>query len=96
MTTEYHNTTSRYYPVTKKDHGREFKEHQYYEGQDYGMGTHHSSSRYVPAKNGFIFAWLHGGKGRKNQEEREETGQEHHDVEQEQEHEKETPNEDSD
>ena len=58
---EHHNTTSRYYPVTKKDHEREAsntmnKNHDYCECENEGMDTHTHTSRYVPAKgNGWLF-----------------------------------------
>ena len=46
---EHHNSSSRYYPATAKDHGREFKKHEYCECQDEGMDTHTHGGRYVPA-----------------------------------------------
>ena len=49
MTTEYHNTTSRYYPVTKKDHERGVQyDHNFCECEDEGMSTHNTTSKYVP------------------------------------------------
>ena len=52
---EHHNTTSRYYPVTKKDHERDEskelnKKHEFCECENEGMDTHTHTSRYVPAK----------------------------------------------
>lgn len=46
---QHHNTTSRYYPVTKKDHEREVKKEDYCECENEGMDTHTHTTRYVPA-----------------------------------------------
>jgi hypothetical protein len=55
---EYHNTTSRYYPATKKDADREIKKHDFCECENEGVDTHTHTSRYVPAKGGPIFSWI--------------------------------------
>lgn len=46
---ERHCTTTRYYPATSKDHGREFKVHNYCEHENVGMDTFTHTSRYVPS-----------------------------------------------
>ena len=45
---QHHNSTSRYYPVTKKDHERPMHKVEYCECADEGMDTHTHTSRYVP------------------------------------------------
>jgi hypothetical protein len=55
---EHHNTTSRYYPATKKDADREMKKHDFCECENEGVDTHTHTSRYVPVKGGPIFSWL--------------------------------------
>jgi hypothetical protein len=56
---EHHNTSSRYYPATKKDHEREMVKHKFCECENEGMCTHCTSSRYVPAaNNGKVFQWM--------------------------------------
>mmetsp|Transcript_106464 Transcript_106464/g.159248 ORF Transcript_106464/g.159248 Transcript_106464/m.159248 type:complete len:80 (+) Transcript_106464:59-298(+) len=57
---EFHNTSRRYYPATKKDHEREPRlDHKYCECENEGMCTHNSTSRYVPAGgNGAFFSWV--------------------------------------
>jgi uncharacterized protein (DUF885 family) len=62
--TEHHNTTSRYYPVTKKDHSRNVDlSHDFSERENEGMDTHTHTSRYVPAgKPGWIFQMLQAKK----------------------------------
>lgn len=63
---EHHNTTSRYVPVTKKDHERGLvdKDHickkDYCECENEGMDTHTHTSRYVPVnKNQGLFEKVH-------------------------------------
>lgn len=46
---KHHNSSSRYYPVTKKDHGRPIQKVEYCECEEEGMDTHTHTSRYVPA-----------------------------------------------
>mmetsp|Transcript_26057 Transcript_26057/g.60139 ORF Transcript_26057/g.60139 Transcript_26057/m.60139 type:complete len:84 (-) Transcript_26057:166-417(-) len=59
--TKHHNTTSRYYPVTKKDHERDLKKEDFCECQDEGMDTHTHTSRYVPAGGkSKLTEWVHG------------------------------------
>ena len=63
--TEFHNTTSRYYPVTKKDHEiKPSTDHKYCECENEGMCTHTTSSRYVPAggTTGIFKLLKHKGK----------------------------------
>lgn len=45
---EKHGNTSRYYPVTIKDHGEAYVKHNYCEHENEGMDTHTTSSRYYP------------------------------------------------
>lgn len=60
MKEEMHGTTSRYYPVTRKDHGREIKRHNFCEHTEEGMDTHNTTHRYVPAQShaGFAFSQM--------------------------------------
>ena len=45
----HHAPTSRYYPVTKKDHGRDVNKNIDSEHHEDDIDTHTHSSRYVPA-----------------------------------------------
>ena len=62
---EHHNTTSRYYPVTKKDHERRGQQNlpkkEYCECENEGMDTHTHTSRYVPVnqKQPWLFNKVH-------------------------------------
>lgn len=49
MSQEHHETNSKYYPATKKDHEREMKKHDYEEPVLEGIDTYTHTHRYVPA-----------------------------------------------
>jgi hypothetical protein len=60
---EHHGTTHRYYPVTKKDHGKKLEKHNFCERANEGMDTNTHTHRYVPAQQeGGIFHYLFGKK----------------------------------
>jgi len=45
---EHHNTTHKYYPVTKKNHDKPFVKHNFCEHENEGMDTHTHTHRYYP------------------------------------------------
>ena len=75
MKEEMHGTTSRYYPVTRKDHGREIKRHNFCEHTEEGMDTHNTTHRYVPVQSPAGFAFPH--VFRRHEKQNEEGGMEH-------------------
>jgi hypothetical protein len=60
---EHHETNTKYFPATKKDHERDVKMHQYEEPVLEGIDTYTHTHRYVPAPGrGPFFGLFQKGK----------------------------------
>lgn len=62
MSQEPHETTSKYFPATGKDHERKIMVHDYNDRVVEGIGTASHTSRYVPARGRGPFFGLFGKK----------------------------------